>query len=68
MKEQTKKKQTQRYREQLDIHQIGGRRLGEGVEKVKRIKKYKLPIIKIVMGCKLLHIVNNILVMMLDGY
>lgn len=49
MNEQTKEKQTQRYREQIDSYQMGGG-LGDWVEKVKGIKKYKSPVMKRVMG------------------
>ena len=45
---QTKQKETHRYREKLDGHQMEGW-LREQVKKIKRIKKYKLPVTKIVM-------------------
>ena len=46
---QTKQKQIYRYREQIDCCRMGGG-LGEWAKKVKGIKKYKLPVIKIFTG------------------
>ena len=48
---QKEQKQTRGYREQTDSGQMGGR-LGKWTEKLKGIRKYKLPIIKMVIGCK----------------
>ena len=46
--EQTKQKQTHSYREQIAVHHM---RRGWGMgEKGEGVKKYKFPVIKIVMG------------------